>query len=126
MSNLVASNLIDRVSGESTPMLNAVKGSAKAWVNFDGTTNPPSIRGSFNVLGITDNGTGDYTVNFETNMDNANFSVGGTASRTAAIAEGILSPFQFSVSSVRFGVNDNASNLTDEDYISVQIFGGID
>jgi hypothetical protein len=52
---------------------NGITGIAKAWVNFDGTASPVSIRSSFNVSSITDNGTGDYTVNFTTAMPNANY-----------------------------------------------------
>jgi hypothetical protein len=47
---------------------------AKAWVNFDGTTSPGTIRSSYNVSSITKNGTGDYTVNFATAMADANYS----------------------------------------------------
>ena len=47
---------------------------AKAWVNFDGTTSPGTIRSSYNVSSITKNGTGDYTVNFTTAMADANYS----------------------------------------------------
>jgi hypothetical protein len=47
---------------------------AKAWVNFDGT-DTVAIRASFNVTSITDNGTGDYTVNFTTAMPDANYAV---------------------------------------------------
>ena len=61
---------------------NGMTGIAKAWVNFDGT-GTPAIRGSFNVSSITDNGTGDYTVNFTTAMSNANYSVVGSVSGTA-------------------------------------------
>jgi hypothetical protein len=49
-------------------------GLAKAWVNFNGT-GTVAIRASFNVSSITDNGTGDYTVNFTTAMVDANYSV---------------------------------------------------
>jgi hypothetical protein len=45
----------------------------RAWVNFNGT-GTVAIRGSFNVSSITDNGTGDYTVNFTTAMPDANYS----------------------------------------------------
>lgn len=45
----------------------------KAWVNFNGT-GTVAIRASFNVSSITDNGTGDYTINFTTAMPDANFS----------------------------------------------------
>jgi hypothetical protein len=62
---------------------NGMTGIAKAWVNFDGT-GTPSIRGSYNVSSITDNGTGDYTVNFTTAMPNANYSVAGCATTDAS------------------------------------------
>jgi len=48
----------------------------RAWVNFNGT-GTVAIRASGNVSSITDNGTGDYTVNFTTAMPNVNYSVGG-------------------------------------------------
>jgi hypothetical protein len=61
----------------------------RAWVNFDGTgtfsPNPSSgkIRASGNVSSITDNGTGDYAVNFTTAMPDENYSV------TAMVGEGV-------------------------------------
>ena len=51
----------------------AIPTEVKAWVNFDGT-GTPAIRASFNVSSITDNGTGDYTVNFTTALADANYS----------------------------------------------------
>jgi hypothetical protein len=47
---------------------------ARAWVNFNGT-GTVAIRASGNVSSITDNGTGDYTVNFTTAMADANYSL---------------------------------------------------
>lgn len=55
---------------------NGMSGICKAWVNFNGT-GTVAIRSSFNVSSITDNGTGDYTVNFTTAMPDANYSVVG-------------------------------------------------
>ena len=52
----------------------AVAYGCRAWVNFDGT-NTPAIRASGNVSSITDNGTGDYTINFTTAMPDANYAV---------------------------------------------------
>ncbi len=46
----------------------------KAWVNFNGT-GTVAIRASGNVSSITDNGVGDYTVNFTNAMPDANYSV---------------------------------------------------
>jgi hypothetical protein len=52
---------------------------AKAWVNFNGT-GTVAIRASGNVSSITDNGTGDYTVNFTNAIADANYGVAITAS----------------------------------------------
>jgi hypothetical protein len=46
----------------------------KAWVNFNGT-GTVAIRASYNVSSITDNGTGDYTVNFTTALADADYSI---------------------------------------------------
>jgi hypothetical protein len=48
--------------------------SARAWVNFNGT-GTVAIRASGNVSSITDNGTGQYTINFTTAMPDANYCV---------------------------------------------------
>lgn len=45
----------------------------RAWVNFNGT-GVVAIRASGNVTSITDNGVGQYTVNFTNAMTDANFS----------------------------------------------------
>lgn len=50
----------------------------RAWVNFNGT-GTVAIRASGNVTSITDNGVGDYTVNFTTAMEDANYGVYVTA-----------------------------------------------
>jgi hypothetical protein len=46
----------------------------RAWVNFNGT-GTVAIRASGNVSSITDNGTGDYTVNFTTAMPDADYAI---------------------------------------------------
>jgi hypothetical protein len=50
----------------------------KAWIHFNGT-GTPSSNASNNVSSITDNGTGDYTINFTTAFSDANYVVAGTA-----------------------------------------------
>jgi hypothetical protein len=50
----------------------AVAYGCRAWVNFNGTSTV-AIRGSANVTSITDNGTGDYTVNLTTAMPDTNY-----------------------------------------------------
>ena len=53
-------------------------GLCKAWVNFNGT-GTVAIRASYNVSSITDNGVGDYTVNFTTALADTNYCVATTA-----------------------------------------------
>ena len=68
------------VVGEGgTNTTNLQQGLAKTWVNFNGT-GTIAARDSFNVSGLVDNGTGDYTINFSVSMSNANYSPSGTTS----------------------------------------------
>lgn len=53
------------------------KGVAKAWVNFNGTNG--AINDSFDILSVTRNGTGDYTIAFSFAMPNANYAISATA-----------------------------------------------
>ena len=68
----------------------------RAWVNFNGTTNVGgfcTIRASFNVSSVADNGTGDYTVNFTNALPDANYCV----STTAMVVSDQGSSFQFGI-----------------------------
>ena len=69
MSTLRVNSLLN-AAGTATP---AIDGLAKAWVKFNGT-GTVAISESFNVSSITDNGTGDYTVNFTTAMPDSNYA----------------------------------------------------
>jgi hypothetical protein len=97
-------------------------GLAKAWVNFNGT-GTVAIRASFNVSSITDNGTGDYTVNFTTALADANYGVSGVAVRTTD--ETFIGRYGAAptTTAVRFSTfNRSAGTLVDSDYINVSIF----
>lgn len=62
----------------------------RAWVNFNGT-GTVAIRASGNVSSITDNDTGNYTVNFTTAMPDANYSVAGATLGSGESSGGFLS-----------------------------------
>ncbi len=66
---------------------NEQKQICKAWVNFNGTTSPGTIRSSYNVSSVTKNGTGEYTVNFATPMSDANYAVSGVVSNPLALGQ---------------------------------------
>jgi len=72
MSTIVTSNVSDGTL--SIPTTYVTNGSARAWVNFTGI-GTIAARDSFNVASLTDNGTGDYAVNFSSAMGNENYSV---------------------------------------------------
>jgi hypothetical protein len=96
----------------------------RAWVNFDGT-GTPAIRASGNVTSITDNGTGDYTVNFTTAMPDASYSICGTAGANPSFFAQVLSPYPHgtqTTSAMRFRVFGSASTLSDVDLLSIAIF----
>jgi hypothetical protein len=75
MSTLRVNNLTNQANdgGIDFAVQPVIDGLAKAWVNFNGTSTV-AIRASYNVSSITDNGTGNYTVNFTNAMPDANFS----------------------------------------------------
>jgi hypothetical protein len=80
-----------RIDSSGNLLFNSGYGSAataygcRAWVNFNGT-GTVAIRASGNVSSITDNGTGDYTVDFTTAMPDANYSVAATSTIQAGIS----------------------------------------
>lgn len=62
----------------------------RAWINFDGTSGSIGTgRASGNISSVTDNGTGDYTLNFSNAMPDANYAVIGSASNSAGGVVGI-------------------------------------
>ena len=95
---------------------------AKAWVNFNGTlATPITPRASFNVSSITNNGTGDYTVNFATPMADANYAMVITTS------QGIVTGYTgatYTVNAARFDTRQaNTSTLVTPPINSVIVFG---
>jgi hypothetical protein len=102
----------------------------RAWVSFDGG-GTVSINGSANVSSITDNGTGDYTVNFSTAMPISNYAVGlssqgassGDVTRIAVIRANGGTPTLKTTSALRISTGrTSASDINDLDGVSVMIF----
>lgn len=96
----------------------------RAWVKFNGT-GTVAIGESGNVSSITDNGTGDYTVNFATAMPDANYSVGGSVSwNTASWGNTFaLNAATYSTTAVRFTSTKGADGTANDALIAnLQIF----
>jgi hypothetical protein len=80
MSTLRTNTLSNAAGSASVPVDTVISGSAKAWVNFNGT-GTVAIRAAFNVSSITDGGVGLYTVNFTTALADANYCFVGSVAR---------------------------------------------
>jgi len=94
----------------------------RAWVNFNGTSTV-AIRASGNVTSITDNGTGDYTVNFTTAMPDANYGVTGSCMRPDRVQNNIFGPIStLSTTSVRIQSKNDGGAADDSPEVSVAIF----
>jgi hypothetical protein len=116
----------------NTPVIMQDSGSnsntCRAWVNFNGS-GTVAILASFNVSSITDNGTGDYTVNFTTAMPDANYAAGGLGRGSSGSSNGgnlatrdagTKTTTQFRFINVAFG--NTSTGLTDGADISIQFF----
>jgi hypothetical protein len=120
---IVADNLMDG-AGNSTAMDNAIYGSAKAWVNFNGVTTA-TVRASYNVSSVTRTATGSYTINMTTAMSDANYAIlvscgnaNGTAFHVPEVNLSVTpTTTQFGIQTVNTGFG-----LADENNVYVAVF----
>lgn len=92
----------------------------KAWVNFDGTTTPPTIKASSNITSVTKSGTGQYTVTYTTPMANTNYAVTlgyGPSSNASHLVSHTITYTNKLVGSV--DLNSTAGDNTIYNFISV-------
>lgn len=130
--NAVASTgLVETADGSGIIKVqsNGVTTNALAWVNFNGTTSPGTIRSAYNVGSVTKNGTGQYTVNFTTALSDANYAAfitvrpdGSNLVDTACIAD--VTTGTYTTSAVRFWTGAASSGTArDANACCVAIFG---
>ena len=77
MAGSVVADTLQDGAGNSTSMDNAIYGSAKAWVNFVGSSG--AVNASYNVSSVTRSGSGSYVVNFSNALSSANYATLVTA-----------------------------------------------
>jgi hypothetical protein len=126
-SILRVNTLTDASSNNSTAMSTVFNGTAKAWVKYGFSVTPND---SFNVSGLTDNGTGDFTTTFSNSMTNDDFCVPTSCNHVNA--SGTLyacNPHTYATNSVRcdsFETNANpATSQIDTNHNSVAILGDL-
>jgi hypothetical protein len=122
MSNLVVSNISDGTTSVGTGYV--VNGSAKAWVNFDGT-GTIATRDSFNVASLTDQSSGTYDVNFSSNMDNNDYSPSSIARGNDQVIGCSSANLTTSYARVYAVDLDGNSGISDTDTVSAQVFGDL-
>ena len=112
------------VTGEgNSTTTNLQQGLCKVWADFNGT-GTPALTDSFNSGGITDNGTGDYTVSYTNNMASGNYVFtgcnvyeGGTSGNIFTLTPKYGSADNKGASSVRMvSAYDTQSNIDLYDY----------
>ena len=82
MASELRVNTLKDASGNNSVATSVVfNGTAKAWVNFNGT-GTIATRDSNNVSSLTDNGTSDYTTTFTSAMNNDDFAVSAHSTST--------------------------------------------
>lgn len=97
---------------------NEQKQICKAWVNFNGTTSPGTIRSSYNVSSVTRIATGDYIVNLISPLNDALYSCVATDNSRGLSTTAPITTSQFSVS--HYNTSFIPSN---EDIICAVAFG---
>jgi hypothetical protein len=95
----------------------------QAWVTYKGTSTQ-AILASYNVSSVTNNGTGDYTINFTTAFADANYCpvYGATANLTAgnwAFVTGYLAGQ--TTTSLRILIKNDAGTGIDSPSVAVAI-----
>ena len=118
MSTIIASNISDGTT--SVPSTYVVNGSAKAWVNFNGT-GTVAIRESLNTTSITDGGTGLYWQNFTSSMSTTTYNV-----IASTHWRGIVNSDAWETGRVYFlGADTSTNSPSDRSYIFTAVWGDL-
>ena len=131
MAGKIVADTLEHSTAGSVDTQYVVNGSAKAWINLNGT-GTIATRDSLNISGTTDSGTGTYSASFSTSMGSINYtavgSVGGdndyfcfSASGTTRGTYNITSASSIPINSSRISDNAEVDNAT----IFVQIDGDL-
>ena len=126
MSTLKVNTIQNTSGGSSSTPEQIEQGRAKLWLNYNGSTN--SIRDDFNVSSVTDEGTGTYTVNWDSNAANANYAIMTNYNRKAGVVLGKTvmvdrTAFTISTSQFRLEVYNSANASVDMNEVHCACFG---
>ena len=107
------------VLGEGTSATtNLQQGLDKMWVFFVGS-GTAAISDSFNTSGLTDNGTGNYTVNFSNNMSNDDYASAGIGNTMSITSEAVTT------STINLLSANSSGSLSDVTIMATSILGDL-
>tara|TARA_R100001510_G_scaffold56248_1_gene61435 strand:+ start:510 stop:905 length:396 start_codon:yes stop_codon:yes gene_type:complete len=130
MSTLKVNTIQDASGGNSSTAEQIAQGRAKKWINYDGSNN--SIRDDFGISSVTDHATGDFELNFDGNMANANYAVSAFVFRNGGggkVLKHVDLLSSNSTSQLRFRTSgaNNVGNVgltfQDPEYVFMTLFG---
>jgi hypothetical protein len=115
MAGTIVCDTIQDGAGNSTATDNAIYGSAKAWVNFNGVS--ATVRKSYNVSSVTLVSTGVYTVNFTNAFADTNYCAIGTTINVSSMGVSIngaynSTPTLYSTTQAQFVTSQNITLYT--------------
>ena len=126
MAGKIVADTLEHSTAGSVDTQYVVNGSAKAWVNYNGSTatgtaDTTGVRDSLNIASLVDDGTGDQTLNFSSAMSNANYVVQSGEGRT----ENTNFYFGFTniinVTTTAFNAQTGNAGGTNIDFFAVQL-----
>ena len=114
------------IQGEGTNTTNLQQGIAKFWMQMN---QGQTIYDSFNSSGLTDNGTGDYTVSFNNDMANNDYAAHHTATdanTNTAVLVGVTKGSAFATGSLGLYVLNEDTGVSDgSDPSSISVLGDL-
>ena len=117
ITNTITANTMVDATGNTIPASTIIKGSAKAWVNFNGGTDNTAgiINSSFNVTSVTVNSTGNFTVNITNAFTDANYTPIVTSIRGSSVYADYGYPVDaiaLTANTFRIGVKSSVATAT--------------
>ncbi len=131
MSTLKVGTIANTSGGSGSTPEQIDKGRAKAWLNYDQINN--NLRGSFNVSSITDNASGEFTVNFSASFSatddyipvgfvHRSNSAGRVLNHIDSLLSKTTSAYKVRTSSTTNGQVVGLSSF-DSEYVQIAFFG---
>lgn len=134
MTDLALNSIGNREGTQTVTVDTMFNGTAKSWVNLNGT-GTPAATDSFNFSSVTDNGTGDYTINFTNTFANATYNPTGAGGwqQSNSSSSGVgyhrngstgaeVPP---TISALRVNGLNSSGNASDEKYIHTTVMGDL-